>query len=235
MVEIESIKEEEEEKSELELKLVEYGRFLGQLFEKRKQLGKWIKGLKGLRETALRQDKVLQSNVNALVTQYAKACMDKKFKDTTEFKEYIQNLKPVLRKEIQTRLGERRKIDKYFDNSVETLLSGILDMDKSIVEKILELLNNIEVTHIAELEKLKVQIADLVTQNEELRRENEALRKGIPKKRLEIPEIAEIAEKSISCPICLQTHKVAYGTKIYKCDICGHEIKVPTEVTETAR
>lgn len=225
MKEREGISMQEKEVEEKELRIAEYKAFIESLLNKHKELEKFSKGMKGLRETAIKQDHALLKQAENFFDEAAKAAKEKKFEEKTTPFELINNLKEEALKVINAGLKGRREIDKYFDSSVENLLLGLESIDKLIADKIIELINNIEQSHASELERLKIQIADLVTTNEELRREVEALRLGIPKKPKEIPSLEEAMPVSLQCPICLQTHEVAAGTVEFKCPICSHLIK----------
>ena len=215
-----------EEVDESAERLMQYKAFLDSLFDKRKQLEKFVKGMHGLRETAIKQDRVLLKNTEDFFAERAKALEGKKSEELPNIKDLVMSLGMDYIKTLEACLKDRREIDKYFDSAVENFLSGITTIDSMIRDKIIELLQNIENTHTNELNRLKIQIADLVQENDELKREIEALKAGIPKKPKEIPEIPEVGKRSIQCPVCLQLHEVDPSVKSFKCPICSYEIKI---------
>jgi len=218
--------EDVEGKDEMVDRLNEYKAFLDALFEKRNQLQKFSSGMKGLRETATKIDRKLikeaEDYLNAKVEEIGKLSPDK----LPAPKDLAKSLGMDLIKVFEGFLKERRTIDKHFDIAVEKFLGAIDEIDRIIKDKIIELLQNIENTHANELNRLKVQIADLVAMNEELKRENEALKQGLKPKPKEIPQIPQLGKKSIQCPICLQLYEVDPATSEYECKVCGYKIKV---------
>jgi len=218
--------ETERETEELAERLAQYRAFLDSLFEKRKQLEKFSAGMKGIRESAMKMDRVIIKEVEGFFVAKAEDFATKKPSELPELKDLIRSLGMDLVKLLEAKLKERRNIDKYFDQAVENLLIGIEEIDKMIKDKVFELLQNIENTHMNEMNRLKIQIADLVAHNDELKREIEALKAGLPKKPKEIPELPLSPRKSIQCPVCLQLHEVEPGTTEFKCPICSYLIKV---------
>ena len=215
-----------EEKDEIADRINEYTAFLDALFDKRNQLQRFSNGMKGLRETAVKIDakilKDVEEFLNAKVEEISKMPLEK----LPKAEDLAKSLGMELLENFEKVLKDRRTIDKHFDIAIEKFLEAISDIDKVVKDKIVELLQNIENTHSYEMNKLKIQIADLVAQNEELRRENEAIKQGLKPKPKEIPQLPALGKKSIQCPICLQIYEVDQSTSAYECKVCGYKITV---------
>lgn len=217
---------QDEEKA---LKIEEYKQFIYTLFDKRKELQKFTQGVKGLRENAVKQDMVTLKNLETYFNDTANEIKEKGLSDKITPLELINNLKEGALQNLQVSLKQRREFDKYFDQVLDNFVQALQGIDKVIIDKVLELINNIEESNSSEMEKLKVKIADLVTENQQLKMDIEALRKGIKPKPKEIPSIEDAIPMEVQCPICLQVHRIVPGTKEYKCPICGYNIKVSSE------
>jgi len=218
--------EQQSQKDEMALRLAEYLSFLESLFAKRRELEKFTKGMKGMRETAVKQDRVIIADMERVFDERAKASEEKTLSTPLEARDLILSLKDLIGECVAGGLKSRREIDKYFDQACENLASAVFTMDKIIIDKIVELLQNIENSQSAEVDRLKVQIADLVAEKDELARENTALRAGLPKKPKEVPELPSPITREVKCPICLQVWPVPAGTSEYKCQVCSHQIMV---------
>jgi len=207
-----------------ELRLVQYKAFLEQLTDRRKHLAKWLDGLKGLRETGIKQDRVTIANVEEAIAGGIAAHEGVKLKSQADLKEFVTNvgagILPVLEKSIK----DRRQVDKYFDQAVGKLTEMIVAGDAVTVEKCMELLTNIENSHAGELQRLKLQVADLLTGLQDLSAENDALMTGVAARAREIPDAAAGEIATVACPVCRSVHTVAPGTRKFECPICGAEI-----------
>lgn len=209
-----------------ELRLVQYRAFLDQLLDRRKQLTKWLDGLKGLRETGIKQDRVTIANVEDAITVGVAAHKDVKLKSRDDLKEFVVNVGAGIIPVLETSIKDRRQVDKYFDQAVGKLTEMIISGDSQVVDKCMELLHNIENSHAAELQRLKLQVADLLTALQEINAENDALMAGVAVKPREIPDGAADEVATVSCPVCRSLHTVAPGTRKFECPICGAEITV---------
>jgi Zn finger protein HypA/HybF involved in hydrogenase expression len=225
---------QEIEDEERKLKQAEYKEFILTLFEKRKELEKFSKAMKGLRENALKQDLVAVKNLEETFNNFISNVEEQKLEEKSSFKELARNLQELAVKNLQESLKGRREFDKFFDQTSENFISALQSVDKVIIDKILELINNIEESHTAEKGRLKIQIADLVSENQQLKLENEALKKGIKPRSKEIPSLEEALPLSVQCPVCLQQHSIMPGTKEFKCPICGYVIKIAEEERSSA-
>ena len=122
-----------EESKEIEERLMQYKAFLDSLFEKRKELEKFTAGMKGLRETATKQDRVLLKNTENFFTEKARALEGKKYSELPAIKDLIISLGQEFHKILEAGLKERRNIDKHFDIAVEKFLDGVVTIDLSLI------------------------------------------------------------------------------------------------------
>jgi len=207
-----------------ELRLVQYKAFLEQLLDRRKALQKWLDGLKGLRETGIKQDRVTIANVEEAIAGGIAAHDKVKLKSKDDLKEFVTNVGAGILPALESSLKDRRQVDKYFDQAVGKLTEMILAGDVTVVDKCMELLTNIENSHAGELQRLKLQVADLLTSLQDLSAENDALMTGVATKPREIPDSAAGEVASVACPVCRSVHTVAPGTRKFECPVCGAEI-----------
>lgn len=215
----------EDAPGEMDLRLAEYNAFLDRLLDRRKHLQKWLDGMKGLRETGIKQDRVTVANVSDAISEGVAAHSKVKLKDKEDLKAFVTNAGAGILPVLEKALKDRRSIDKYFDQAVAKLAEMILAGDAQVVGKCMELLVNIEATHAQEVQRMKLQVADLLTANQDLAAQCDALMTGAAVKPREIPGMPDSVESTVSCPVCRSVHAVAPGTQAFECPVCGAMIK----------
>ena len=215
----------DEAPGDMELRLVEYNAFLDRLLDRRKHLQKWLDGMKGLRETGIKQDRVTVVAVSDAISEGVAAHSKVKLKDKEDLKAFVTNVGAGILPVLEKALKDRRSVDKYFDQAVGKLAEMILAGDAQVVGKCMELLNNIEVNHAQEVQRMKLQVADLLTAVQDLAAANDALMTGAAVKPREIPGMPDSGETTVSCQVCRSVHAVAPGTQAFECPVCGAVIK----------
>ena len=212
-----------------EAKLQEFVNFVIEVIDKRKHLEKFIKGVKGVRENAVKQDRLLVKQVREFIEGMKKEASKVKIKDKGDIEALINSIAEKTEEYVAELLKSRRMIDKYFDTVVNNLANAVIQHDERAINAIASLLANIQNEHDKEIEKLKVQLADAITTIDDLKQQVEALRQGRRPKPSEIPTVESGEYITIRCPICHQEWDVPKGTREYKCGVCGHMIVLDEE------
>jgi len=212
-----------------EAELQEYINFVIQVVDKEKYLRKFIDGVKGVRENAVKQDRLLIRELREFVESLKEDATKMKIKSKGDIEALVKSIADAVEKKAAELLKDRRKIDKYFDTVVNNMARAVIEHDQRAINAIAELIHNIQNAYMKEMEKLKVQLADAITTIDDLKQQVEALRQGRKPKPSTIPEVESGEYITIRCPVCYQEWDVPKGTREYKCGVCGHVITLDEE------
>jgi len=200
--------------------------FLIKVLDKRKHLSKFQKGVRELKTTAKKQDKVVKGQIEDLALKCIEFLKNQKELDGTIIEQSIAKLGTQIKELFDGYISHRDKMDNLMIRALDNFVNAVMHHDDIAKDKIIELFNNFKESYELELTKLKVQVADLLSENEALKKQIESIQAGKEAVAKEIPTLPSEELIEIQCPMCRQAYWVSPQTKTYKCDVCGTIIHV---------
>ena len=217
----------EAEQEEIRAQVVE---FVDKILDKENKLQQFVKAVREIKNQIAVHDKVLLSATNDVLNKWANDLATKNPTNQEQLKQSLDEIKNQLAELVKQYINDIKQFLSAIMKIVDNYTKAVLKHDNIAKEKIVELFDNFTETYTNELNKLKIKITDLISENEQLKQTIEALKEHKEPKLKEIPELPSEETIEIQCPMCRQAYVVPANTKTYKCEICGTIIHAEEQI-----
>ena len=217
----------EAEQEEIRTQVVE---FVDKILDKENKLTQFVKAVREIKNQIAVHDKVLLSAVGEVLDKWANDLATKNPTNQEQLKQSLDEIKNQLAELVKQYINDIKQFLSAIMKIVDNYTKAVIKHDGIAKEKIVELFDNFTETYTNELNKLKIKITDLISENEQLKQTIEALKEHKEPKLKEIPELPSEETIEIQCPMCRQAYVVPANTKTYKCEICGTIIHAEEQI-----